>query len=251
VTQGARKKHEAVLEHVLDLLEGMSVGEALPPERRLAEQLGVSRPTLRRAADELVRQGRLVRRHGSGTFVSEPKIVQPLTITSFSEDMRSRGMKPRSITLEAEELPAGARLGRRLHVSPAQMVLKVRRLCLADEQRMAIETLYVSRSVVPDLTGEDLTDRSFSELLAERYGIVIARGVQTIEPTVTSEEESALLGVPLHSPALLFERTSSSDSGQIIEYVRSIYRGDRYRITAALVPSPLPPLAQRTPEATP
>jgi GntR family transcriptional regulator len=240
----AVSKHETVLEHVLDLLEGMAVGQALPPERRLAEQLGVSRLTLRRAIEELVRQGRLVRRQGSGTFVSEPKIAYPLTITSFSEDMRNRGMRPRSVTLETEVLPAGARLGQRLHLSPAELVLKFRRLRLADDSPMAIETLHVPRELVPDLTGEDLANHSFYALLADRYGITIARGVQTIEPTVTSEEESALLTVPLHSPALLFERTSTSDAGQIIEYVRSVYRGDRYRITTELLPAPLGTVAR-------
>jgi GntR family transcriptional regulator len=228
-------KHEAVLEHVLELLEGLDVGDALPPERRLAERLDVSRLTLRRAVDELVRQGRLVRVQGSGTFVSEPKLAQSLTMTSFSEDMRSRGMTPRALTVESEELMAGAWLGRRLHLSPADPVLKVRRLRLADEEPMAIETLYVPHELVPGLSGDDLSGRSFYELLEDRYGIVVERGFQTLEPTATSEEESALLGVPLLSPAFLFERTSTSDTGRVVEYVRSVYRGDRYRFTAELV----------------
>ena len=80
----------------------------------------------------------------------------------------------------------------------------------------------------------DLEEHSFYELLAERYGIVIVGGIQTIEPTVTNEEESSALGVPLHSPAFLFERTTRSESGEIVEFVRSIYRGDRYRLVTEL-----------------
>ena len=75
---------------------------------------------------------------------------------------------------------------------------------------------------------------SFYDILQERFGIEIVGGLQTIEPTVTNEEESEALGVPLHSPAFLFERTTRSASGEIVEYVRSIYRGDRYKLVTEL-----------------
>jgi GntR family transcriptional regulator len=87
---------------------------------------------------------------------------------------------------------------------------------------------------VPDLAARDLERQSFYELLADRYGIVVVGGTQAIEPTVTNEEESAALGVPLHSPAFLFERTTRGEDGQIVEFVRSLYRGDRYRIVTEL-----------------
>jgi GntR family transcriptional regulator len=92
----------------------------------------------------------------------------------------------------------------------------------------------VRESLVPGLTPEDLEEHSFYELLGERYGVQTVGGIQTIEPTVTNEEESKALGVPLHSPAFLFERFSRSDDGQIVEYVHSIYRGDRYRLVTDL-----------------
>jgi GntR family transcriptional regulator len=75
---------------------------------------------------------------------------------------------------------------------------------------------------------------SFYELLRERYGIVVVGGEQTIEPTVTDEDESKALGVPLHSPAFRFERVTHSQSGEIVEFVESIYRGDRYRLVTEL-----------------
>ena len=99
---------------------------------------------------------------------------------------------------------------------------------------MAIETLHVREALVSGLTAEDLERQSFYELLRDRYGIVIVGGVQTIEPTVTNEEESAALGVPLHSPAFLFERFSRNEDGEIVEFVQSTYRGDRYRIVTDL-----------------
>ena len=96
---------------VLDLIEQLGVGDAIPSERQLCADLGVSRLTVRAALDDLVRDGLLVRRHGSGTFVSEPKIAQELTMTSFTEDMRRRGMVPGSRTLDLRVAPAGAHLG--------------------------------------------------------------------------------------------------------------------------------------------
>jgi GntR family transcriptional regulator len=181
-----------------------------------------------------VREGYLLRRRGSGTFVREPKIAQELTMTSFSEDMRRRGMRPGSKTLSLDTTTAGAYLGRCLHVSPSERIVIAKRLRLADGETMAIETLHVPESVVPKLAPKDLEESSFYDLLRERYGVEIAGGVQTIEPTVTNEEESGALGVPLHSPAFLFERTSRAESGEIVEFVRSIYRGDRYRLVTEL-----------------
>jgi GntR family transcriptional regulator len=219
---------------VLDLIEQLGVGDAIPSERQLSADLGVSRLTVRAALDDLVREGYLVRRRGSGTFVSEPKIAQELTLTSFTEDMRRRGMRPGSRTLELNVVPAGARLGRFLHVSPSEPILVAKRLRLADQETMAIETLHVRDALVPGLSRRDLEEQSFYELLKDRYGIVVVGGTQTIEPTVTNEEESEALGVPLHAPAFLFERFSRSEAGDIVEYVHSIYRGDRYRLVTDL-----------------
>jgi len=229
-------KQDETRERVRDLMEALEVGEAIPSERQLTAVLGVSRLTVRAAIDELVRDGYLDRRHGSGTYVTEPKIAQPLTLTSFSEEMRRRGMVPGSRTLELAVTPAGARMARRLQVSPEEPLLRVRRLRLADDEPMALEVLHIPQALVPGLSRSDLENRSFYELLQERYEIVIGSGTQTIEPTVTSEEESEALGVPLHTPAFLFERTTVSESGRIVEFVRSVYRGDRYRLVADLTP---------------
>jgi GntR family transcriptional regulator len=226
-------KQSQTREQVIDLIERAGVGGALPSERQLSVDLGVSRLTVRAALDELVREGFLIRRRGSGTFVREPKIAQELTMTSFSEEMRRRGMTPGSRTLSLETTTAGAYLGRCLHVSPSERVVVAKRLRLADGESMAIETLHVPESLVPGLEPKDL-DRSFYELLDERYGITIVGGMQTIEPTVTNEEESEALNVPLHSPAFLFERTTRSENDAIVEFVRSIYRGDRYRLVSEL-----------------
>jgi GntR family transcriptional regulator len=227
-------KQRETRESVLELIEGLGVGESIPSERQLGIDLGVSRLTVRAALDELVREGYLVRRRGAGTFVAEPKVAKGININSFSDDMRERGMVPASRTLDLRVIPAGARLGRILHVSPAEPVVAVKRLRLADGDPMAIELLHVRQSLVPDMSASDLEENSFYDLLASRYDLSIIGGSQTIEPTVTNEEESLVLGVPLHSPALLFERVTRSVSGDIVEFTSSTYRGDRYRLVTEL-----------------
>src|SRR5512141_3404600 len=164
---------------VLDLIEQLGVGTAIPSERQLSADLGVSRLTLRAALDDLAREGYLVRRRGSGTYVQQPKISQELTITSFSDDMRRRGMTPGSRTLSMSTMHAGARLGRSLNVSPSEQIVVVKRLRLADGETMAIETLHIPQSLVPGLTPKALAG-SFYELLRDRYGVVIVEGTQAI-----------------------------------------------------------------------
>src|SRR5436853_3529139 len=229
-------KQSATRQQVLDLIARLGIGTAIPSERQLSVDLGVSRLTVRAALDDLAREGYLVRRRGSGTYVQQPKISQQLTMTSFSEDMRRRGMVPGSTTLSLTHQLAGPRLGRFLNLSPGDQVVVVKRLRLADGVSMAIETLHIPANVVPDVAPRDL-EGSFYELLRTRYGVEIATATQTIEPTVTNEEESAALGVPLHSPAFLFERTSRDATGRTLEFVHSIYRGDRYQIVSELTPS--------------
>ena len=226
-------KQRETRERVLELVDTLAVGDAIPSERQLGSDLGVSRLTVRAALDQLVREGYLVRRRGAGTFVAQPKVAKGMDISSFSDDMRARGLTPGSRTLELRTIPAGARLGRILHVSPSEPVLSIKRLRLADGDPMAIELLHVRASLVPGLTAEDLETNSFYDLLSSRYDVAIIGGTQTVEPTVTSEEESDALGVPLHSPALLFERVTRSET-DVVEYTGSTYRGDRYRLVTEL-----------------
>jgi GntR family transcriptional regulator len=229
-------KHDLARDRLLEMRDGLSVGAAIPSERRLVEQLGVSRPTLRAVIDELVREHLLERRHGSGTYVTEPQIALPLTMTSFSEDMARRGLRASSRLLSFETKTAGAKLAQPLRVSPTTPIFAVTRLRLADDVPMAIEFLHVPQDVAPGLSAADLEAGSFYALLEARHGTVVAAGTQTIEPTVTNETEARVLDVPEHAPAFLFERVTTAEDGRVVEFVRSIYRGDRYRLVTELRP---------------
>lgn len=228
-------KRERIREYLLDLIEPLEYGRAIPSERRLCVELGVSRPTLRGAVDDLVRDGRLERRHGQGMFVARPKIAQDLaelppphySAAGFDGVWSSRTMGFRTIS-------AGARIGRRLRLAPAEEVLRITRLRLVDGIPTAIDTLFLPQRLVPGLTPEDLEQHSFYGLLEQRYGIGVHEAVQTIEPTVTDADEAALLDVPEHFPALLFERVTEDESGRVVEFAHSVYRGDLYRVASRL-----------------
>lgn len=229
-------KYETVRTALLDLVAGEQVGASIPPERQLASDLGVSRMTLRRVIGDLVYEGYLTRRQGSGTFVGKPKIAQQLTMTSFSEDMRRRGFHPSARTLSLEHTSAGVQVGRFLDISPTDRIVRARRLRLADGESMAIETLHVPEARVPDLSPDDLDRTSFYDLLRDRYGVVLGAGRQTIEPTLVDEQQAAVLEVPVHSPAFQFERVTCDEDGRPVEFVRSLYRGDRYQLVTELRP---------------
>ena len=166
--------------------------------------------------------------------MAEPKVAKGMGISSFSDDMRLRGLTPGSQTPEFRTVPAGARLGRILHVSLPNRCLRSSGSgspTRADGGR-ARSTF---RGASPGLTAHDLEEGSFYDLMVTRYGIEIVGGsTQTVEPTVTGEEESHILGVPIHSPALLFERVTRSVTGETVEFTSSIYRGDRYRLVSEL-----------------
>ncbi|MCH0564148.1 MULTISPECIES: GntR family transcriptional regulator [unclassified Streptomyces] len=238
---GAVLKRERVRDYILELMEALRPGDAIPSERSLCATLNVSRPTLRAAVDELVAAGLLVREHGRGMFVAPEKIIQELV-----SDQRAMAV-PRasgiwsSRLLEFTTIAAGARVGRKLHLSPAADIVYAARLRLVDGAPMAIEHLHIRADLAPALTARELEAGDLYDHLRDRHGIQVSEAVQTIEPTVVSQAESRHLGIPHLSPALLFERLTRDTAHQPVEYVHSVYRGDRYRIVSRLALGPTAP----------
>jgi GntR family transcriptional regulator len=230
-------KHVVVRDELAARIATMAAGQPLPSERELAAELGVARMTLRKAVDALVADSLLVRRQGAGTFVAPAKVAQHLTASSFSEDMRSRGLRPGARSLSSGTYPASVALAACLRIGPGAPVLHVQRLRLADDVPMALEHLHVPADLVPGLVGDDLVERSFYDLVRERYGLLILGGTQSVEPTLTGELEAQALQVRQGSPAFLFERTTRTTGNRVLEFVRSVYRGDRYRIVVEISPA--------------
>jgi GntR family transcriptional regulator len=226
-------KRDRVRRHILDVIEKAGPGTSLASERDLAGELGVSRPTIRAAIDELVRSGLLVRQHGRGTFTSPQKITQELSGSTGLAVPPAEGTWISRVVAFAIA-PAGWSRASRLGVEPDDEVLRVTRVRLVDGEPIAIERLELPAGLVPGLRPEDMETGNFYQLLRERYGINVTEAVQTLEPSVTNPEQADLLDVPPYFPIMCIERTTLDDTGRTVEYVQSAYRGDRYRITTKL-----------------
>ncbi|MDJ0466664.1 GntR family transcriptional regulator [Streptomyces sp. H27-C3] len=231
---GAVLKRERARDAVLELMESRNPGDAIPSERTLCTLLEVSRPTVRAAIDELVAAGLLVREHGRGMFVAPAKIIQELVSGELALKVPQAAGAWSSRLLEFTMLQAGARVGRKLRMSPAEEIVYVARLRLVDGAPMAIEHLHIRAALVPGLSTQELESGDLYEYLRDTHGVHVHEAVQAIEPTVVTRAEAKLLDVPELSPALLFERLTSDTTGRPVEYVHSLYRGDRYRIVSRL-----------------
>lgn len=225
---------EALILEVIEAGE-LAVGERAPSEREIAADLDISRMTARAAISKLVTDGYLHAVPGKGTFVSDPKLRQDLLeLTSFTEDMLSRGMRPGSRLLGVESVSqVSPQVRRELHLSSGGELARISRLRTADGQPMCLETSYLRKDRLPWLLREDLESASLYRLLEDR-GIELVKAEEHLEATLVTEEESKLLTVPTGSPALLIERVTYTEGDEPIEYVKSLYRGDRYRFRAMM-----------------
>jgi GntR family transcriptional regulator len=208
-------------------------GDALPPERDMAEDAAVSRVTVRKAIDDLARDGLLVRRHGSGTFVVKPiaRMQQPLTrLTSFTEDMRRRGMTASTRWLDRGLYYPTADETMSLGLSSSAQVARLTRLRLANEQPIALEVT----SLPDDILKDPQSVENSLYMVLEKNGIRPIRAIQRISARNLTDDETVLLGVPPGSAALSVQRMAYLESGRIMEVSKALYRSDAYDLVAEL-----------------
>jgi GntR family transcriptional regulator len=229
-------KYWGLKQHLLDMLRSLPPGAPIPTERSLAAEFDVSRTTVRQALAELTVEGRLLRVQGKGTFAAKPKVAQRLQLSSYTEDMRAQGRQPTSRLLEVVEEPAAEELAGLLATKPSATVLRLRRLRLADGEPMAIETTHLPLSRFRGLTSRLESGGSLYQVLREHFEVELGHAEETIETALASPEEAELLGSDVGLPMLLLSRHSFDTGGRPVEWVRSIYRGDRYKFVARLNP---------------
>jgi GntR family transcriptional regulator len=227
-------KYYRLKRHLLSITESMPPGTPVPPERTLSVEFGTSRTTVRQAVHELVVEGRLTRVQGRGTFVAQPKVTQQLQLTSYTEDMRAQGLEPTSRLVEIGFIPADSELASRLAINAGTRVLRIERLRFANGEPMAIEAVHVAASRFPSLRKHLEKNMSLYSALAENYGVRVAQATETIETLPAPPREAALLNTDIGLPMLLLTRHSWDEEHKPVEFVRSLYRGDRYRFTAHL-----------------
>ncbi|MFI7017773.1 GntR family transcriptional regulator [Streptomyces sp. NPDC050164] len=227
-------KYYRLKKHLLDMTETQAPGTPVPPERTLAAEFDTSRTTVRQALQELVVEGRLERIQGKGTFVAKPKVSQALQLTSYTEDMRAQGLEPTSQLLDIGYITADDRLAGLLDITTGGRVLRIERLRMANGEPMAIETTHLSAKRFPALRRSLVKHTSLYTALAEVYDVHLAEAEETIETSLATPREAGLLGTDVGLPMLMLSRHSLDREGQPVEWVRSVYRGDRYKFVARL-----------------
>jgi len=203
-------------------------GEQLPTETELARQYQVSRITAKRALDELVRQGRAFRQQGRGTFVAQTQLHDISGFGSFSDDMRARGLLPGARVLEFKEIKPDPQIQARLQLTRDDPVYMLKRLRLANNEPVAVETAYLPSRLCTGLIDEDLNDHSLYAILTEKYQITPTWADAEFEARDATKEEASLLKYKVGKPVLSAHRLTFSANYDVIETVNSVYRGDRF-----------------------
>jgi GntR family transcriptional regulator len=227
-------KYYAVKRHLLDFIGSLEPGAAVPTERDLALQMQTSRTTVRQALGELVVEGRLVRRQGSGTYVAEPKITWPLYRASFTEQVRASGFTPSAQVLGTRTIAASGELAQRLHVSSRAPVYKFERRRLADDWPIAVETSWLPAARFPGLTRLIRIHGSLHAILASHYGISMQTCEESIETAPATPREAGPLRVDVGTPMLVVSRQNFDPDGTPVEFGRTWFRGDRVTLVAHL-----------------
>jgi GntR family transcriptional regulator len=212
----------------------LSEGDRLPPERRLAADLGVSRMTLRQALAALETRGLVTRTagRGGGTFVSSPKLVRDLgAFAGLSEQLRRQNVTAGARILSATEVSAGEAVADALELGAGDPVGEIVRVRLANREPLALERSSFPLTLFPGLLELDLTG-SLYDVLAERYGEPPTHAVERLEPVLAGALEADALGVLEGAPLMLVERTAYAAGGMPVEFARDLFRGDRTRVVA-------------------
>ncbi|WP_406148765.1 GntR family transcriptional regulator [Streptomyces sp. NBC_01012] len=230
---GRIPKYYAVKARVSALIGELGEGGALPTERDLAVRFEVSRETVRQALRELLLEGRL-RRQGRGTVVAGPKLEQPLSLASYTEGVRRQGRAPGRHLIGLDRFPCPEALAEEIGVARGEAVWHLERVLLADEERVGLESTYVSVARVPRLDEEFEPDSSFYSYLTDRLGIAFGGADERIETVLATPREALLIGTPPALPMLLLHRMSRDVDARPLERVRTLFRGDRFSFTTQL-----------------
>lgn len=210
-------------------------GEPLPSLQELAARLGVSQMTARQAVRALCEQGLMYSKQGKGTFVSSFKHERNFRqVLSFTEEMRMRGSTPSSRVLSFRVETPNRDVRTALETGPGQKVFRLRRIRYSDGRPMGIECSCLPQDICPDLMETFDPSTSLYRQLAERYGIQMEVTDEVVEVGKAVAADAALLKVATGSPIFLFTRTCYGENGKPLEYVKSMYRGDRYKIVQRL-----------------
>lgn len=203
----------------------------IPSERQLETLYGVSRTTTREAIDTLVRQGFLYREHGRGTYVSPPKLQKGLMeLTSFSEDLLKRGIRPGQVIRDISRVVPPASVLQKLELPSGTRLLRLERIRLGNDVPIGIQTSFLVLDENQSISREEMESfGSLYRLLQEKFLIIPSEADETLEVTLATPEEAALLQIDTGAPLLLSTRVLFAQNRRPVEFVKILYRGDRYQ----------------------
>ncbi len=215
------------LEEAVDRGE-LTPGERLPNEIEFAEALAISRPTMRRALDDLVEKGMLTRKQGVGTRVASAQVRRRVALTSLYEDLTAAGRTPRTTVLRLEHGYVERHAARALGLAYDEPLVYCERLRFADGGPLAIMHNWLPGRF-GDITASDLEERGLYQLLGERHGRP-AVAKQRITAQAAGAAEARLLGIRRNAPLISMQRTAFDAAGHPVEYAEHLYRADLYAI---------------------
>ncbi len=226
--------HVQILEHIKQSINSqeLKAGEAIPSERELAESFEVSRMTVRQALRSLRQEGLIYQERGIGTFVARRKLdVHTRNLGGFTEEMRRRGLEPRSEVLLLLREAATDQVAESLGIELNTEVFRLERLRLVDSVPMAHEVAFLPVKLCPELDNFDFEKLSLYDVLEKHFGVEIDHAEEVLEADCASTSVAQILGVKPNAPLLVVNRVVFTESNEAIEAVRTIYRADRYRAT--------------------
>jgi GntR family transcriptional regulator len=199
-----------------------------PSESELCANFQVNRGTIRHALDVLEREGLIYREKGRGTFLRTRRVEVDLTnLCSTTEDLRARGWQPATRLLEISEVQPSAHIRNALELPDGASVWLLYRLRLADGEPISLQHSYIPVSLAPDLDQKDLTGSLYNNL-NDSYNLNMAYASQIIRVRLVNPEEAQLLRIDEGTPVFEFTRTTCDAADKPIEYLESLWRGDRY-----------------------
>lgn len=219
---------------LLGLIAGLTPGDRFPSDRELIEMYAVSRITVQQALRDLVRSGHLVRMQGRGTFVSRPKVERgEPSLNSFTEDMQQKGHRASSRLLRRTTLSPSHDVQAALGLDDGDQTLYLERLMLADGEPIAVHYTHLPLSLCPrtdDWFSAEALEGSLYRILEDHCGYRLSEADETVEATVATGDEAALLEVPAGTPLLWLRRVTYLVDGRPVEHSTMGYRNDRYRL---------------------
>ncbi|WP_282033236.1 GntR family transcriptional regulator [Metabacillus indicus] len=230
MTNESKPLHEKVKDDIVQLIaeEKYKPNSLLPTEADFCEKFGVSRTTIRAALQQLTIEGYIYRVQGRGTFVSDNKVKQTLSSTSFnfSEQMKLQGKKASIKALSLQVIPSDEFLADLFQMNEGDPINKLERIRYVNDEPLQYEIACLPWFKTPGLKRE-LTEKSLYQLLETQFHLTIKKTVEQLEITLADEKTASKLDIPVHTPCISITTITYLENDVPIEYSKAIFRGDK------------------------